>query len=296
MLTIYVSESRVLIEETLLEEFPEELEEVYYRKNFTEFLTELQRKNNTDLFGQKKIIVLRGLEDLKEKEAETLAFYLNNSPNRFLILSQKEPTLLLQALKKHKVDYQKRILAVPKGKELNRFLFRLLQKYHLKLPPGFLEILQENYREDFDLLVQEVRKLSLTGGSFQKEEILSLLKLQANIFVLFQSLLNKNYLNFLRHFYKYLQQARRQEEIFKLISFLANSLWRVAIYKTNPKAKLKGNPYYLNELRSLAAKISYTDLQKILASLAKADRKLKRFQIKMEDFPREVIGGLIVEP
>lgn len=294
MLAIYVSESKLLLEETLREEFSEEFDEVYYRKNFAEFLAELQRKNNSDLFGQRKIIVLRGLEDLKEKEAQALAFYLSNSLNKYLILSKKDPTILLQALKRHEVDYHKKILKVPKGRELNRFLVSILQKNHLKLPPGFLEILQANYREDFDLLLQEIRKLSLLGSFSQKDEIIGLLSLQVNIFVMLKSLLTKNYLVFLRHFYKYLQQIRRQEDILRLISFLANSLWRVAIYKTNPKIKLKGSPYYLNELRFLASKISYADLQKVLTSLATAERKLKNFQIKAEDFPREIIGSLIV--
>lgn len=295
MILIYISQSKSLFEE-VISSFNiknTDLEGIRYRNNFNDFFLEFQRKNGVDLFGRKKTIILHNLEELKEREADFLCAYLKQIPNNFIVFSKNRPKIFLRSLQKYQIDYKEKFLQVPKGIELNQFLSQILKKYQINLPPSLFVILKENYKDNFDLLLQEVKKISFLGKDLQKEDVINLLNLQANIFTILKSLLNQDYLLFLRHFYKYLQHIRKQDEIIKFIGFLANSLWRIAIYKTNANAKLQGNIYYLNELKSLANNVTYRDLQKILNSFAQAERKLKRFQIKIDDFPREVVYGLI---
>jgi DNA polymerase III delta subunit len=289
MILLIISESDALLEEFLKERIKSDIEEARYHRNFEEFFSELQRKNKRDLFGLRKIIILKGLEEIKEKEASSLAIYLKENPNDFIIVAKSEPLILLREFKKKNVDYEEKEVKIPRGKELERFLISTLNKYKIRFTPNMIKILIDNYKDNFDLLLNEIKKLSLYGGNLGKEEILTLLRLRTDIFGILNSLTENNWLLFLRHFHKYLQQIKKDEEFNNLFSFLSNSLLKIAIYKLKPQATPKGNPYFLSNLKLAAKKMDIKNLQAIIEALARTERKLKRFQIKIEDFPREVI-------
>ncbi len=290
-LTIIVSNSKPLIDKNL-KELKGNVEEIYYRKNFKEFMNEIQRKSNIDLFGIKNFIVLKNLEYLAPENIDTLINYFKTSFTDFILIYNEEPLGLFEKLKKEGINFRKVILSIPtKSKELFNFIKSIIKNYKLNLPDNFIWILINNYHENIDELFQELDKLSFYPN-LSLEEIIQLLNLKTNLFIIQESILKKDITTLARYLFKYFQEIKYVEEVNNFIQFLSKSLQIILFLKLNQKPPFDVNQYYLYKLQKLSTNISVEYLKFLFNLLSKIDLDLKKFRLKVSEIPQIIISSI----
>jgi DNA polymerase III delta subunit len=261
-----------------------------YNNNFREFFLELQKITNQFLWSKKKDIVLKNLDELKNNEISALIEFLKNSQNNFILIFSQEPTDFLDKLRKNKIKFKIFHLQPPQKRYLEEFIKNYALERKIRLSPGMIKFLKENYQESFDLLLADLDKISFLTKNPTLEDLKQIVRFQTNVFKIQDYFLDKNWPLFIHHFKKFILEDKSKDKIetLKTLSLLFHSLLIIYFLKTGKTEKIKTNPYYLQKLKEKAKNLSLEEIKLLISALAKTDKKFKKFYLNIREIPEDI--------
>jgi DNA polymerase III delta subunit len=265
-----------------------------YNNNFREFFLELQKITNQFLWSKKNDVVLKNLDKLKNNEISILIEFLKNSQNNFILIFPQEPTEFLDKLRKNKIKFKIFHLQPPQKRYLEEFIKNYALERRISLPQNIIKILNENYQDNFDLLLNDLEKIiilyknNLNSKNFQ--QILQILHFQTDVFKIQNYFLDRNWPEFIHHFKKFILEDKSKDKVetLKALSLLLHSLLIIYFLKTGKTEKIKANPYYLQKLKEKAKNLSLEEIKLLISALAKTDRKFKKFYLNAREIPEDI--------
>jgi DNA polymerase III delta subunit len=286
---VLVGQNQSLIERKINELSSQNIS-LNYNNNFREFFLELQKITNQFLWSKKKDIVLKNLDKLKNNEILVFIEFLKNSQNNFILIFPQEPTEFLDKLRKNKIKFKIFHLQPPQKRYLEEFIKNYALERKIKLSPGMIKFLKENYQENIDLLLADLDKISLLTKNPTLEDIKQILRFQTNVFKIQDYFLDRNWPLFIHHFKKFILEDKSKDkaETLKALSLLLHSLLIIYFLKTGKIEKIKANPYYLQRLKEKAKNLSFEEIKLLISSLAKTDRKFKKFYLSIKEIPEDI--------
>jgi DNA polymerase III delta subunit len=294
-MTIYVlvGQNQSLIERKINELSSQNIS-LNYNNNFREFFLELQKITNQFLWSNKKDIVLKNLDELKNNEILAFTEFLKNSQNNFILIFPQEPTDFLDKLRKNKIKFKIFHLQPPQKRYLEEFVKNYALERKVSLPQNIIKILKENYLDNFDLLLNDLEKIiilsknNLNSKNFQ--QILQILHFQTDAFKIQDFFLDKNWPLFIHHFKKFIleDKSKDKKETLKILSLLLHSLLIIYFLKTGKTEKIKVNPYYLQKLKEKAKNLTLEEIKLLISALAKTDKKFKKFYLSIREIPEDI--------
>jgi DNA polymerase III delta subunit len=294
-MTIYVlvGQNQSLIERKINELSSQNIS-LNYNNNFREFFLELQKITNQFLWSNKKDIVLKNLDELKNNEILAFTEFLKNSQNNFILIFPQEPTDFLDKLRKNKIKFKIFHLQPPQKRYLEEFVKNYALERKVSLPQNIIKILKENYLDNFDLLLNDLEKIiilsknNLNSKNFQ--QILQILHFQTDAFKIQDFFLDKNWPLFIHHFKKFIleDKSKDKKETLKILSLLLHSLLIIYFLKTGKTEKIKVNPYYLQKLKEKAKNLTLEEIKLLISALAKTDKKFKKFYLNIREIPEDI--------
>jgi len=261
-----------------------------YNNNFREFFLELQKITNQFLWSKKKDIVLKNLDKLKNNEISALIEFLKNSQNNFILIFPQEPTDFLDKLRKNKIKFKIFHLQPPQKRYLEEFIKNYALERKIKLSPGMIKFLKENYQENIDLLLADLDKISFLTKNPTLEDLTQILRFQTNVFKIQDYFLDRNWPLFIHHFKKFILEDKSKDkaETLKALSLLLHSLLIIYFLKTGKTEKIKANPYYLQKLKEKARNLTLEEIKLLISALAKTDKKFKKFYLNVREIPEDI--------
>jgi DNA polymerase III delta subunit len=286
---VLVGQNQSLIERKIKELSSQNIS-LNYNNNFREFFLELQKITNQFLWSKKKDVVLKNLDKLKNNEILILVEFLKNSQNNFILIFPQEPTEFLDKLRKNKIKFQIFHLQPPQKRYLEEFIKNYASERKIKLSPGMIKFLKENYQENIDLLLADLDKISFLTKNPTLEDIKQILRFQTNVFKIQDYFLDRNWPLFIHHFKKFILEDKSKDkaETLKTLSLLLHSLLIIYFLKTGKTEKIKANPYYLQRLKEKAKNLSFEEIKLLISALAKTDRKFKKFYLSIKEIPEDI--------
>lgn len=287
---VLIGQNNFLIDEKI-KEISSNYISLSYNNNFKDFLLELQKIHTQSLFGVKKDIVLKKIEKLKNNDFLALVEILKSNPKtKFILVFSSEPTDFLSLLRKNKIKYQIFHLKLPTKRNLEEFIQNYLSEKNLHLPPEIIRFLKENYQENLDLLLIDLKKIILLGNKVKIDDLKKLLRFNTNVFKIQDYFLEKNWPLFIHHFKKFIleDESFGKSDTLKTLSLLFNSLMKIYLIKTNKIGKIKANDYYLQKLKEKSKKLTIEDIKFLISALAKTDKKFKKFYINVKEIPEDI--------
>lgn len=262
-----------------------------YQNNFRDFFLSLQKITNQFLWSEKKDIVLKNLNKLKNNEIELLISFLKNSQNNFILVFSQEPIEFLDKLRKNKIKFQIFYLKPPPKRNLEEFIKNYALEKKINLSPIIIKFLKENYQENFDLLLADLDKISIITKNPTIDDLKQILRFQTNVFKIQDYFLDKNWPLFIHHFKKFIfeDKSNGKIETFKTMSLLFHSLLKIHLIKTGKITKINSHDYYLKNLREKAQKLTLQEIKMLIFALAKTDKKIKKYYIKPIDIPEDIL-------
>lgn len=234
----------------------------------------------TTLFADKRLVVVDGLS--KNKAIwEVLDEWLGRvSDDVHLVLVESTPdkrTRTYKWLQKNAQVSESQMLSEP---ELVKWLQASAQGMGLSLDPKTARFLIDFVGTDQWRLRQDLEKLHLSGQTLTPELIRDIIEPnpQASVFQLLDAVFAGNSSEVERH----LQILRGSEEPYRFFGLLANQIYALLLCANaegrdaQAIAKDAGlHPFVIRKLQPLARKLSRTQQQKIVDTLADLDRQLK---------------------
>lgn len=282
----------------LLEEKIKKISTDYQRLPFTNdemtFFNLLERNINHNLFGQSKDLVIQNIERLKKNSLQKLIDLIKeNNQIKFIFPLEEEEPEILELFKKNKLKFEIINVRTPKGRELEKFINNYIREHQFQLPKEIIFFLKENYQENISLLIQDLNNIFIVSKNkkLTLENIKNLIHLQTNIFKIHDYLLEKKWSAFIHSFKKFISydKSYNKNETLQALSFFINSLIRIYLIKTKKKVDLKLNPYYQQKLIEKSQQIKIEEIKNLIRALAKTDRKLKKFIIKINEVPEDIV-------
>jgi DNA polymerase III delta subunit len=291
--------------QTLIEDKIKEITKNYRLISLTNgdedyFFNTLEKNVNKSLFTENKDLILRSLEKLKKEGWQRLINLVKeNSSQKFILLLNEEKAEIFELFKQNKLKFEIVSLKIPKTKDLDKFIEKYAKEHNLNLSPELISFLKENYQENTDLLIYDLRNIIFLNNNNQKlkvENLKNLIHLHANIFKIHDYLLEKKWSTFIHTFKKFISHDKsyNKNETLQALSFFINSLIRIYLLKLGKKTILKLNPYYLQRLQEKARSLTLEEIRSLIKALAKTDRKLKKFIIKPNEIPEEIVLSYIL--
>jgi DNA polymerase III delta subunit len=266
-----------------------------------EIINEILKNLNYRLFSFKEDIALRNLEALKDEEKEKLLHLIKISKGVkfFLIFNDEKKFQEFKILlNKNGIKFKEINLLLKWANQFKKIIEEELQKLKIKPETGFIETLYENYKNNFSLFLQDIKKIKYYKGEkeISLEEFKSFLQLTTNEFQIQEAFLSLNFPLFLRRFKKYIYSLqsedykKRKENVEKIIyNLLFGALLKIYFMKMNKeKSKIEGNPFYLQKLRSFSDKLDYKKIKNLIKALALTDKKIKKFYLQYKEVPEEI--------
>ena len=282
-----VGKNDLLIEEKLKELSKKNINLVF-GKDSNEFFLDLQKNLNQRLTGEKFDLIIKNIEKLKNTDLKKLVLIIKDIPLKIFFVCNNEPTELTSLFRKNRINFEIIRIDPPTKRGLKNFIVEILRKKNLKLSFSTIEFLVENYANNIDLLIQDLNKISVLEEKTIDKYLKYNISLLTNNFKIHDLFLERNWPQFIHHFKKFILEDKSQGNIetLKLLSLLSNSLLRVFLIKNGKK--IKGNPFYLSKLEKVAQNISLEEIKRLQTSLAKTERKLKKFYLNVKDIPEDV--------
>lgn len=267
-----------------------------------EILNSLLQELNYRLFTSKEDIVLKNLNYLTLQEKEKLIYLLkiNKQINFFLIFNDEkifEEFKIL--LRKEKIDFEDLNLNFKWQSQFKKIIEEEFRRLKIKLPPEVINFLLDNYKNDFSLFFQDLKKIKYyqLEGEISLEEFKNLLQSTTNEFQIQESFLSLNFPVFLKRFKKYIYSLqtegyeKKKEKVESLIyNLLFGALLKIYFLKqNNQKFKIEGNPYYLQKLKEYSQKLDFKTIKFLIKVLALTDKKIKKFYLQPKDIPEEIV-------
>ncbi len=266
-----------------------------------EIIQEILKNLNHRLFSLQEDIVLKNLEALKEEEKEKIIHLIKISKGvKFFLIFNDEKKFqeFKTLLNKKGVKFEEINLLLRWTNQFKKIIEEELKKLKIKPEPNFIETLYENYKNNFSLFLQDIKKIKYYKGEkeISLEEFKSFFQLTTNEFQIQEAFLSLNFPLFLRRFKKYIYSLqsedykRRKENVEKIISnLLFGALLKIYFMKMNKeKTKTEGNPFYLQKLKSFSEKLDYKTIKNLIKALALTDKKIKKFYLQYKEVPEEI--------
>lgn len=263
------------------------------------FFNLLERNINQNLFGKSKDLIIQNIEKLKKNSLQKLADLIQeNNQLKFIFPIKEENPEILEFFKKNKLKFEIINVKTPKTKELEKFIESYIREHQFQLPKEIISFLKDNYQENTSLLIQDLNNILIItkNKKITLENVKNLIHLQTNIFKIYDYLLEKKWSAFIHSFKKFISHDKsyNKNETLQALSFFINSLIRIYLLKSKRKIDLKLNPYYLRKLTEKSQQIKTEEIKGLIRALAKTDRKLKKFIIKINDIPEDIVLNYIL--
>ncbi len=286
-----IGKNSLLIDEKIKELAPQSII-ISYSKDFSSFFLELQKNLNQRLLDQTPALVIKNIEKLNKENLEKVVYAISNSEQKIIFVLEKEPVELGFLLRKNKIKFEIIHIAEPKGyKDLDIFLREFFKKHKIKVSEEIIELLKENYVENFDLLFQDLNKIvNLEIKELKTEVLKKLITLQPNTFKIHDLFLDKKWPQFIHSYKKFIFEDKSKDHYKSLstLHFLFNSLVKIYLLKNNKNAKISGHFFYINKLKEKANKLKNDDIKKMIFAIAQSERKLKKFYLNIKDLPEDI--------
>ena len=322
---------------SLIEEKINELSNRYkvltYNNNFNYFFSELQKITNYFLWDGYYDIILKNIDKLQNNEIDLVLEFIKNSKNNFILVFSHEPIDFVSKLRKENIK-QFKIFALhkPSRKNLEEFLQNYFLKRKIRIKPALIKILQENYKDNFDLLLKDLEKISILLESYNNNDkiILSVLHFQTDAFKIQNYFLERNWPEFIHNFKKFIldknkdkefkdtkkddnkqysadkndknkkyetfyKEGNKERKVLQILSFLTNTLLNIYLIKLGKVKKIKAHTYYLQSLKEKSQNLSINEIKLLIAALAKTDRKFKKFYIHPIEIPEDISLNYLLE-
>jgi DNA polymerase III delta subunit len=286
----FFGNAKFLVEEKI-KELNKKRKNLNYNKDFKDFFLNLQKITNKNLFNEEKILVLRNLEKIKNKELLIFISFLKENYQKFdfIFVFDEKPIDFIELLHKNKIKFEiidPHLFAKPR---LKNFILNYAERYNLKLPEKLIDFLQENYSSDIAFLFNDLKKLALLKNLTQ-EEMLKILHLKVDVFKIQDYFLEKNWPLFIHYFKKFIFEDKSYGKIetLKVLSLLFHSLIKIYLLKTNQTKKIKGNIYYLSRLKEKSKKLSIEDIKKLISAISRTERKFKKHYLDIKEIPEDI--------
>ncbi|GIW65101.1 MAG: hypothetical protein KatS3mg093_080 [Candidatus Parcubacteria bacterium] len=263
------------------------------------FFNTLEKNINKNLFGQSKDLVLQSTEKLKKEGWQRLINLISeNNSQKFIFILNEEKADIFEFFKKNKLKFEIISLKISKPKDLDKFILKYAKEHNLNFPKELMFLLKENYQENIDLLVNDLHNIIFLNNNNQKlkvENLKNLIHLQTNIFKIHDYLLEKKWSNFIHAFKKFINNDKsyNKNDTLQALSFFINSLIRIYLIKLGKKTSLKLNAYYFQKLQEKSKFLTLDEIKNLIRALAKTDLKLKKFIIKPNEIPEEIVLSYI---
>ncbi len=291
MLYVIIGENDFLIKEKINSLVKGEKYYISFKdKNFKESFKQIL---NNRLFGSNICLVIKDLDKIELPE-EILNYFKDKE---VILIYQKRPELLVKKLKQLQIPYE--IIEIPNLKfknyrEFEEFLVNYVKEEKINLPNEYLTILAKIFITNPVILLNEFKKLKYykNGEKITKEELLNIIKwpTDSRIFEMVDDLLENRYNDFLLRLKREINIGTKPEII---IGFLYKTFLRILLLKKvknfKDEEKLGLNYFYKQKLKMYAKKFSDEKIVKNINILAEVDRKYKKFYLKDEDIPYELI-------
>lgn len=291
----FVGQYKFLIEEKV-KELKKNKITLSYNKDFKQFFFDLQKLSNQSIFDDKKVIVIYGLDNLvfsrslNSQEILTFVEFLKNNylKNDFILVFQEKPIEFFDILYKNKIKFET-INGILTTKSLEKFIIDYFKKYNFQISPTIVNFLKENYNSDPEFLFRDLQKI-VALGKLDYDLISQILHLNSNIFKIQDYLLAKNWPLFIHHFKKFIltDKSYNKIETLKALSLFFHSLVKIYLLKINKSSRFKGNQYYLYQLRKKGENLTVEEIKKLIVTLAKTERKLKKFYLDIKEIPEDI--------
>ncbi len=277
---------------TLIEEKINEISQkntyLSFNKDSKEFFLDLQKKLNQKLIGKKFDLIIKNVDRLKNEDLRKLVLIIKDAKINIFFICDNEPTEFTLLLRKNKIKFEIKRIGPKSKRELRSFIIEILKAKKIKLSPSMINFLVENYDDNIDLLIQDLNKISALEERTLDKYLKYTLSLLTNNFKIHDLFLERNWPEFIHHLKKFILEDKSKDhfEILKLLNFLSNSLIRIFLIKNGKK--IKANPFYLNKLEKIAKNISVEEIKRLQTSIAKTERKLKKFYLNIKDIPEDI--------
>ena len=265
-----------------------------------EIINDILRNLNYRLFSLKEDIALKNLEALKEEKEKLLHLIKFSKGIKFFLIFNDEKKFqeFKILLNKEGVKFKEINLVLRWSNQFKKIIEEELKKLNLKPDSKLVETLYENYKNNFSLFFQDIKKIKLyqDEDKIDLEEFKSFLQLTTNEFQIQEAFLSLNFPLFLRRFKKYIYSLqsedykKRKESIERIVyNLLFGALLKIYLMKLNKeKIKIEGNPFYIQKLKSFAEKLDYKTIKNLIKAIAFTDKKVKKFYLQYKEIPEEI--------
>lgn len=284
-----IGQNHLLIEEKI-KEITSKFKRISFNKDTKEFFSELEKNLNQRLIGENFDLVVKNIEKLKKSDLERLVSYLFEPKINIILVFNSEPVEFFSLLRKNNLKFEIINVLEPKRNDLEKFIKDFLKKKKIKLATEIIEFLKENYSDNLDFLLQDLEKIAILGKeSPNKEELAQIISFHPNIFKIQDFFLEKKWTSFIHSFKKYIFEEKNSYEVLSVLTFLFNSLFKIYLIKNYPQIKIEGHYYYINKLKEKASKLENEDIKKLISSIAKTERKFKKFYLQPQEIPEDIV-------
>lgn len=290
-----IGKNFILLEEKIKELSKNNNIRISFNKDIKDFFNYLQIYLNPRLTGERFDIIIRNIEKINSSDLKKLILILQNIQQKIFFICVNEPTELFALLRKSKIRFKIIREDIKNKKNLTNFIFEILKKKNLQLSPQVIDFLIENYSENIDVLINDLNKITNLNEDDFKSNLKYFFSLLPNNFKIHDLFLDRKWIDFIHNFKKFIAEDKSKDKIdtLKLFNFLANSLIRIFLIKKSKK--IKGNFYYLNKLRSKSQNISLEEIKHLIFALAKTEKKLKKYSLKIKDIPEDIYYNYLLK-
>jgi DNA polymerase III delta subunit len=276
-----------------IEEISRSYKVLYYNNNFTIFFSDLQKLSNRSLFAQKEDLVLKNLDKLTKEDFKKIVETIKNIEGiNFIFVFSKENIDFFSCFKKNNIRPYTVPVFSPTEKNLSQFIKDYFKSKQINIPNEIVEILKENYKKNIDLLLIDLERYFALHQEFKTDKIKEFFHFKTNNFKIQELFLERNWPAFIHHFKKFILEDKSRDhfETFALLTLLYRSLIKILFIKQN-LIKEKRNKYknfYFKKLVEKSKNLELKEIKLLLSSLAKTDKKLKKFLINIKEIPEDI--------
>lgn len=270
------------------------------KNNWHLFIDNLQKHLNLNIFDAKKNIIIYNTEPLNEKYVNQLVYLIKDSKKTIFIIANNQPLSLENKIKQEKIPYKIINLSniSNSSSNLTNYIKQFFNEHKIALTPKLLNFLHENYKNNIDLLINDLEKFNFAIKNNNLDDIdkqiANFFTLIPNIFKIQDYFLNLQWTLFIHNFKKIIRTSSNQE-LLQLLSLIIHSLIKIYILKKDPDYKLNNSYFYVQNLKKKAKYLNDKTLKRMIKALSTTDIKFKKFAISKEEIPEDIIFNLLVE-
>ncbi|BCX15391.1 MAG: hypothetical protein KatS3mg097_283 [Candidatus Parcubacteria bacterium] len=268
------------------------------KNNWQIFIDNLQKHLNLNILGAQENIVIYNIDLLNEKYIDQLVYLIKDAKKIIFFIANSQPLYLEDKIKKEKIPHKIINLHSITNNSANfaKYIKQFFNEHKIALTPKLLNFLQENYKNNIDLLINDLERFNfaIKNNNFNDidKQIANFFTLIPNVFKIQDYFLSLQWTLFIHNFKKIIQTSSNQE-LLQLLSLIIHSLIKIYILKNSPNYKLRNSYFYIQKLKDKAQRLDNETLKKMIAALATTDAKFKKFAISKEEIPEDIVFNLL---